>query len=235
MTSHISRDQTVAGVSVFEVRRFFRWARPYWSLTKDHLAACLPQHPPDVVDGLWETLLAENYIGYGRTEGEPEHKDRWTLTEKGAQLSRATAAKPITRATADRLLHATCERATVMRRSSSYFAYRPARLYVYGSYLTEKERLGDLDVGVEWEPRFADREQQTKYNLTRAKAHTDSGRRFDNFSDHLDYGFRESVLFLRNRARSLSLYHIEEPERRDTFLYSIPHRLVWQRGRVVAG
>ena len=152
------------------------------------------------------------------------------LTDKGWDLMRATGALPITRKTADRLLATTLDRADTMRAEWTRFAYTPARIYVYGSYLTDKERLGDLDVAVEWEPRYEDRAKQSKYNEALATEYQTSGRRFGNFSEFLHHGYRQAVLFLRNRARALSLNNIEFPEQRENRVYTVTHRVVYDHG-----
>lgn len=55
----------------------------------------------------------------------------------------------LSRAYADRLLERVVARAREINLDPTRYPYAVRRLVVFGSYLTEKETLGDLDVGVE--------------------------------------------------------------------------------------
>ena len=58
----------------------------------------------------------------------------------------------MTHSKADELLALMVERAEEVNRDPQ-FIYRVSRLTVFGSYLTDKEKLGDLDVAVELLPK----------------------------------------------------------------------------------
>lgn len=229
MTRHISRDQTIAGISCLEVRRVLRRVG-FRAITKRAIQTYLPDLSRAEVNRLWKALHEGGYIAMGRLEDEPEWANRLMMTDKGWDLVRATGALPITRKTADRLLATTLDRADMRRAERMRFAYTPDRMYVYGSYITEKERLGDLNIAVEWEPRYADRDDQFQFRQQFAQEAAHAGRQFSNYVEYLYWGFTHAELFLRNRARGLSLSTVEFPEQREHLIYRVPHRIVYEHG-----
>jgi predicted nucleotidyltransferase len=54
----------------------------------------------------------------------------------------------LTRATADRLIAEVIERGKRVNRCKRKYLFRVARVEVFGSYLSDKDRLGDLDIAV---------------------------------------------------------------------------------------
>ena len=86
-----------------------------------------------------------------RAEGLIEAVGRgiWTMTQAGVTLSAATAAKQVTRATAERALSELLERVTEVNRNPNFLA-KVTRIVLFGSMLKpEVERLSDVDVAVE--------------------------------------------------------------------------------------
>src|SRR5438270_2426196 len=63
----------------------------------------------------------------------------------------------ITRSTADRLVAGLVKRAQEIDANPAYL-FGISRMAVFGSYLTEKVRLGDIDIAVEFGPKCRDRE-----------------------------------------------------------------------------
>ena len=83
------------------------------------------------------------------------------------------------------------------------------RMEIFGSYLTEKELLGDLDVGVKLTRRYND-SRFTKHNQERIKLAKSGGRKFNNSTDELNWSFWEVILMLKARKRGLSIHDISE-------------------------
>lgn len=69
-------------------------------------------------------------------------------------------ARTILRSTADQLVCIIPTRAPSV--NSQPFAYTVTRIEVFGSYLSDAPRLGDVDIFVTLQPRFTDTEQQEK-------------------------------------------------------------------------
>src|SRR5258708_5087610 len=101
----------------------------------------------------------------------------------------------LTRTTADRNLSELIERARAANRSPD-FTYRIERLTVFGSYLTDKTRLGDVDVACKLAPRFTG-ERQDFVERARMQAAHATGRRFSNLTEEIGWPEREVVLFLK--------------------------------------
>jgi len=128
--------------------------------------------------------------------------DWWVTTVKGNALGNASFGKPISRATAARLL------ADVIERARSYNA-DPARLLtiteivVFGSYLDPAtDRLGDLDLAVSAVRRDTDGERYVDKVLEYART---SGRTFSAFHDQLFWPLRELRMILKNRSTAISI------------------------------
>jgi predicted nucleotidyltransferase len=96
-------------------------------------------------------------------------------------LSSATAAKPVTRATAERALAQFLERVTLVNQDP-YFLARVTRVVLFGSMLKpEVERLSDVDLAVELTRKEPDYEQALEQNRQRAEELASIGRCFRNF------------------------------------------------------
>jgi predicted nucleotidyltransferase len=128
--------------------------------------------------------------------------DWWVTTVKGNALANASFGKPVSRATAARLL------AEVIERARSYNA-DPTKLLtiteivVFGSYLDPAtEQLGDLDLAVSTVRRDTDGERYVDRVLEYART---SGRSFSAFHDRLFWPARELRMILKNRSSAISI------------------------------
>jgi len=160
-----------------------------------------------------------------RTEGliEASGSGVWTITQAGQRFSAATAAKPITRATAERALSEFLERATQVN-ESPYFLAKVTRLVLFGSMLRpEVERLSDVDLAVELARKEADFERARLLNYQRAEELAAQGRRLRNFLEWEICGHLETFRFLKGRSRVIALaeYSIEK-----ALVLTVPHRFL---------
>ena len=128
--------------------------------------------------------------------------DWWATTVKGNALANASFGKPISRATATRLL------GQVIERARAYNA-DPARLLtvteivVFGSYLDPAvDLLGDLDLAVSTARRDTDGQRYVDKVLEYARA---SGHSFSAFHDRLFWPARELRMILKNRSPAISI------------------------------
>jgi hypothetical protein len=142
------------------------------------------------------TLLAEGYL----EPNEPEHKSdkaKYQTSMKGRRLAAANLTPRFDRAKADNEVAALIARATEinMRDELVFFVHK---ITAFGSYLTDSNDLGDIDLVVEVKPR---REQKhTDESHYRAD---NSGKTLD-FLASLYYGEREVLQLLRARKPRLS-------------------------------
>jgi hypothetical protein len=109
----------------------------------------------------------------------------------------------ITRKQADVLVAEVCERARAI--NAGDYAHRIVRLEVFGSYLTDKDPLGDLDLMVTLAPAYDDLAQQRNAE-DRARA----GRTFRNLIEDVYWPKEEVHRALKNRKRAISIHDASE-------------------------
>lgn len=149
----------------------------------------------DDVEGVFSALQAEGYLEIYREDGEDVW---WTNTIKGNALSMASFGKPITRATADRLLAGLVDRAREYNADPGKPMFIQ-QLRVFGSYLDDSvQHLGDLDVELSYDRRLTDPKALHDYTSR-------SGRNFSSFIDRLYWPTKELIMFLRNRSTAISI------------------------------
>lgn len=122
-------------------------------------------------------------------------------------------AAPLKRATVERLLAELVERARSINANEMY-AYRVARILLFGSAMTESEaRPNDVDVAVALSRRHSDDQVQDRAERDRRAAAWARGRRFRNMVDDVFWPQTEVLLALRQRARGLSFSDANAPSR----------------------
>lgn len=128
--------------------------------------------------------------------------EKWQTTIKGNALAHATARKPITRKTAERLLTEFLNRVQEVNQSDDY-AYHVKQVILFGSFLSNSETLGDIDLAIFLEPRYTDPDKQkqltekrTRYALTQGKGRIDAI-----FWPHV-----EVFQILKGRSPSISIH-----------------------------
>ena len=108
-------------------------------------------------------------------------------------------------------------------REDDQFLYKVSKAYVFGSYLSDKEYLGDIDLAVELSPKEKDLNKFNELRRTKmAKAHQE-GRRFKSFVDELVWPDTEVWLTLKARSRGLSLHRFD-----DEMVKISKHRLIYK-------
>ena len=129
----------------------------------------------------------------------------WESTVRGSALAQASFGRPITRATAERLLAGVIERAKGFNADKSHLI-DITELVVFGSYLDPGvQRLGDLDLGVAFGSRIPDTTapaDQRKILLSYAKA---GGRPTNDLLGALSWPETEALMILRNRSAVINL------------------------------
>jgi predicted nucleotidyltransferase/predicted transcriptional regulator len=130
----------------------------------------------------------------------------YKTTNKGLALSLASAARPLIRSTAEKKLCAFLVRVLVVNTNEDYL-YKVSRVVLFGSYLSKKERINDIDIALELVPKNHGKD----FNETadrRIKALEQEGRVFRSFEDELFWPSTEAWRFLKSRSWALSLHHI---------------------------
>lgn len=106
----------------------------------------------------------------------------WYLanTMAGNTLAHATAALPISRAHADRHLKEFLARVETVNGDESW-PYRVGKVVLFGSYLSNQESVGDIDLAIRLERRAVFADHWPEAVLARADAAARQGRRFRGF------------------------------------------------------
>ena len=218
MTVQIRRDDIIAGLSGFEIRRFFRhvkgwhndsfvteWMKEYLKLSDSKAAEVI------------RSLIREGYVARnGKVEGEIVFK----FTDRGSALGRASGARRIARETAERAVRDFICRVKAVNDNPS-FLYEVTDVVVFGSYLSDAPNFGDVDIAVRLRSRITDNEQRVAREIEHAHK---SGRSFSRFIDELTWAQDEVMLALKARKRTVSVqpwYSFVGMEKKEDFRYKV--------------
>jgi predicted nucleotidyltransferase len=138
--------------------------------------------------------------------------DAWTMCQAGMTFTAATAAKRLTRATADRALATFMER-VVRVNSDPYFLGKVTRVALFGSMLNPNaDRPSDIDLAVEVVPKIADRDSHIEKNNERVQELMTLGHHFRHSIEYAACWQLEVFRYLKGRSRAISLadYNIEK-------------------------
>ena len=209
----------VAGWPALFVRRTLRRlsTRPTWGLCEFDSVTSLDD--PRQRRALLKSLRAEGLI-------EAAGGNAWTITQAGQTLSSATAARRVTRATAQRALQQFPDRVELVN-SDPYFLGKVARVVLFGSMLKpEVERLSDVDLAVDLTPKEMDPGRARTRNYERVEELAARGHRFRNILKRICCRHWEVFGFLKGKSRVVALadYSVEKP-----FLLTVPHRFLLGR------
>jgi predicted nucleotidyltransferase len=160
-----------------------------------------------------------------KSEGliEAAGRGAWKITQAGQTLSSATAARRITRATAEKALQQFLGRVEQVNHDR-YFLGKVTRVVLFGSMLNpETERLSDVDLAVEIASKEMDFDRARVKNLERVEDLAARGHRFRNFLEQEGCWYWDVFGFLKGRSRVISLadYAVEK-----TFVLAVPHRFL---------
>ena len=166
------------------------------------------KQPNSLAKKIIENLIQEDYLILEKEKFNRQFIYKITETEKGRSFGLANANSPISRQKAIQLLDDLIKRAETIN-SNNELVYFVESISVFGSFLSEKESLGDLDVGIKLAKKY-ESDEFLKFNQHRIKIAKAKGRKFKSFVDELIWPYREVILMLKNRQRSLSLHNIED-------------------------
>jgi len=153
-----------------------------------------------------DDLLKNNLIA--RVQDSHASSDHYELTEQGRRLANAVLLKRINREKADELIKQLIARATEVN-ARAELTHWVQSLRVFGSYVSDRPDLGDIDVAVTLCPRTPDGKPNIQASLDRAEA---SGKTFGNYLQQLFYGQHEVQQILKARSPFISIHSGEEIE-----------------------
>lgn len=191
----INPQEQIGGVRLVCVRNFLRrWKRDMWSFEalQDHM-----ELRSEDARSLLNALIREGYV-----EQESELGQVWySVTSRGLRLAAASAARPISRRTADQKLAEFLCRVEQVN-ATKQFAFTVEKVVMFGSYLSNAQKLGDIDLAVKLRPRHEDDVLQERLEYERRNA---TQRRFGNYTEELGWTETEVIMFLKSRSRTIQL------------------------------
>ena len=84
-------------------------------------------------------------------------------------------------------------------------------MLLFGSYLFDKERIGDIDLALSFKSKVDDISERRRLEQQKVNLALRQGREFSNIVEQLSWPQTEVKHFLKNRSRAFSLHGIEEP------------------------
>jgi predicted nucleotidyltransferase len=205
----------IGGCPALVVRKALRHLRVWdqWGVAELEAAAALP---PGSGRDLVEALQTEGLI-------EASARGAWSVTQAGRRLSVASAAKPVTRATAEKSLAEFLDRVEQVN-SNSYFLGRAVRVVLFGSMLKpEVMRLSDVDLAVELVTKEADSGRACEQNYRRAEELAEKGKQFRNVLDWELCWYFETRHFLKGGSRVLAMADYKAEK---ALVLAVPHRFL---------
>ena len=139
----------------------------------------------------------------------------WKNTIKGNALALASAAKPILRATADKKINEFLTRVKEVN-TNEYYLYKIEKVLVFGSYLGEGEKLGDIDLAVKIVPKEADKSKRQKIFTGRSIDAKNNGRHFSNIVEEILWPQEEVLKYLKSHSRSISIHFTDDQVLKNT-------------------
>ena len=151
------------------------------------------------------------------------HEDAWTMCQAGMTFTAATAAKRLTRATAERALTEFMERVARVN-TDPYFLGQVTRVALFGSMLNpDTDRPSDIDIAVEIAPKITNWDSHVEKNNERVQELITQGHRFRHTIEYAACWQLEVFRFLKGRSRAISLadYNVEK-----RLVLAVAHRML---------
>jgi len=214
VTLHIRNHPTIAGVDCKVLRDLLRRSHgtlyPQWLSHKLGLSG---ERAAQII----EDLIKEGYLERGR-----DKDSCCSVTLKGRELVRASAACLLKRSTAESAIASFMDRVRQVNESPKYFCY-VTKIALFGSFLGHADRIGDVDVAVDIQPRRLLGRNWVERTLEYAR---NSGRSFSSFEAELDWPRKEIQLLLKARKRAISIqswYSFTHMRKPNGFRYGVLH------------
>jgi len=209
------RDETIAGVRLMKVRDFLRWTGDC-SVQLDAIRErfdCDPAKAEQIEKALIDAGFIED------DPNEPEPGKWYVVSALGRQLSNAKFVRRIPRPEAEKLVAGLLERVKLMN-DRDELTHRVTEVRVFGSYLSDKADLGDVDLAVQYMPRRPTHIEEAKLRAAQ------SGKIMGNYLQIITYGRHEVRQILKNRSPYLSIHEFEEPEK-----LGVPYQVLFKTDR----
>jgi predicted nucleotidyltransferase len=203
------RNALIGGQRVMLVRNFLR--RHWRRFTLGEVVAYLGKTDERMSDmtapaqALFDQLLADGYI-----EPNDDRPEDYKATMKGRALAQVKFIRRINRAKAEALLNGVLERVAAINVDPEMLLY-VTEVRVFGSYLTDTDDLGDLDLAVKYDERREQGHDQLKAYRAACAALAKLHGREINDVDRL-HSFAKQLVRSRvkNGSHHISLHETDE-------------------------
>ena len=201
---YIDKNSKISQFSAIKVRNLLKRLKDN-PFNLGQVCYYLKEKPKKIIKFLSD-LEDEGYIEKSKNIINPQH---WTVTLKGSRLSLASAAKSVKRETAEKRLQEFMDRVEKVN-NDKYFLYKVSKVVIFGSFLSNKDRINDIDIAVKLSPKISDPERRREIEQQRIKEAYKSGRTFNNFVDELFWPHNEVMHYLKARKRTISLHTTDD-------------------------
>jgi len=200
----ITKEEVVAGHSALRVRGFLRrFERGFFMLSAvEGFMQLKSRRAAEFINDMVALELIEPTLPFG-------NKAAFQVATRGHAFANASAAKPISRGTAERVLREFLDRVNAVNASKEY-AFVVKSAVLFGSMLSCVDRLGDVDVAIDLCPRISDPAEFRKQCDRRRHLAEERGRAFPTVFEWATWPQKEVVLQLKARSRSLSLHEFDQ-------------------------
>lgn len=192
--------EKIAGIPVLLVRNALRKLRnSIWG--PESLSSYLKTSQ----EAARKVILALKKLGYVKRADPDDDFEVWELTDMAGRFLCAQGGRPITRKAAERLVEKFLHRVRAVNADPNSL-YWIRRVIAFGSFLSDKEKLGDIDLAVTFERREADSDRFRKLADERLRLVREQGRTFSTLVDMLAWPEQEVRLHLKSKSRYLKIH-----------------------------
>lgn len=221
----IRSTDVICGMPVLELRRLLRCLarRDVFSIERVRRVHSVTRR---AAEGVIRDLLAAGYIE--PLEDSVGSAPLWQLTPQGGAFTIASAAAPIRRATAHRLVRDLLDRIDAVNADADLL-FRVTEAVVFGSYLRDQPTIDDVEVGIRLRSRLPPGRERREREDSRVALARENGRRFRYVEEEFAWPVKEVWLRLKGRSRTLSVYNLDDDEilERD----NLETRVIYANGR----
>lgn len=229
----ITANQIIAGHPAMKVRDFL-WATELTGIVNETAETKLALNPKAARDFLNQLVV----LGFIKERCGHNEYSLFELTDYGVNLAYASAAKPIHRTTGERLLTEFLERVERVNATPEYL-YRVDTAILYGSMLSNAERLGNVNVAVNLKSKARGETEFQQWSEERRCAAQRKGRSFSTIVQRAYWPRTEVYSQLKARSISLEISELSHVEVLKNLSYRVllgdPERIaaLFPTGRVV--
>lgn len=214
---NVDPNKIIAGITEIRLRKLLRDIRKNNDSVKDDDFPILLEETPKRGLEVRDALISLGYI-------EKNERGKWSVSERGRRVTAASGSKPLHRSTADKVYAEFLKRVDEVN-NNPYYLHYVNKVIVFGSYLTTKERISDIDIAIEMERKHSDWEEHQALNMER---YLKSKRYASDILDQICFSDKEVELFLKSRSRTLSIHRVSELK---DILQKTETKIVYERAK----